>query len=212
MNCKDEKFMSDFSVRFDEEIKSFAENNLNSCHVFELGFPGEILVNAGFPKEKEIQFKGSILTSKENKHAFSVLKLKGLVNKLSEPVAVFSYLGDRGRNVIIDTKKRGKNYLVGIHFLDKKGYPLTVSSIRTVFPKDMEEWLHWFEQNKGLYVDKNKLQSLIIQQRINLADVNYLDLESTIRIIDENFDVNGFVKVVPGSDQSSLETIKAIQK
>ena len=42
--------------------------------------------------------------------------------------------------------------------------------------------------------------------------MNYLDLESTIRIIDENFDVNGFVKVVPGSDQSSLETIKAIQK
>ena len=155
MNCKDEKFMSDFSVRFDEEIKSFAENNLNSCHVFELGFPGEILVNAGFPKEKEIQFKGSILTSKENKHAFSVLKLKGLVNKLSEPVAVFSYLGDRGRNVIIDTKKRGKNYLVGIN----KAFNLSYQGLKE------------YKEEKHFKQVLNQISLVDVKEAVRRADI-----------------------------------------
>jgi hypothetical protein len=45
------------------------------------------------------------------------------------------------------------------------------------FPKDTAEWLHGIEQGKLLYADKERIQDLINQQRINLADVDYLDLD-----------------------------------
>ena len=58
--------------------------------------------------------------------------------------------------------------------------------VRGLFPKNNEEWLNWMTQNKLLYVDKKKTLDLIDQQQINLADVEYLDLDSMTKII-KNF-------------------------
>ena len=49
-----------------------------------------------------------------------------------------------------------------------------------------------------LYVDKRKVQDLISQQRINLADVNYLDLDR-VRII-----LNSFVNPQAENSQSAI--------
>ena len=64
-----------------------------------------------------------------------------------------------------------------------------INDIRGFFPKDLHEWLNWIQQGKALYLDKEKIQTLIAQQRINLADVDYLDLDSVEKIIHdfENF-------------------------
>ena len=51
-----------------------------------------------------------------------------------------------------------------------------IISVRGLFPKDTAEWLNWIVQGKALYLNKQKIQTLIDQQRINLADVAYLDL------------------------------------
>ena len=61
-----------------------------------------------------------------------------------------------------------------------------------LFPKDLHEWLNWIQQGKALYLDKKKIQTLIAQQRINLAEVDYLDLDSVEKIIHdfENFKKN----------------------
>lgn len=64
---------------------------------------------------------------------------------------------------------------------------MEVNSIRGLFPKDNAEWLNWISQNKMLYADKEKIQTLIAQQRINLADVDYLDLDSVTNIV-KNFE------------------------
>ena len=53
-----------------------------------------------------------------------------------------------------------------------------------MFPKDTAEWLHWIKQDKLLYADKEKIQAIIGQQRINLADVAYLDLDHVNSILD----------------------------
>ncbi len=50
------------------------------------------------------------------------------------------------------------------------------------FPKNAE-WLNWINQGKLLYVDKQKTQALIDQQRRILAEVEYLDLDSAAKII-----------------------------
>ena len=49
--------------------------------------------------------------------------------------------------------------------------------MRGLFPKDDEEWLNWISQGKARYLDHKRIKALIAQQRINLAEVDYLDLE-----------------------------------
>lgn len=57
------------------------------------------------------------------------------------------------------------------------------------FPKDIAEWLNWITQkdNQGndklLYADKEKAQAHISQQRTNLAEVDYLVLNSVTNIL-----------------------------
>ena len=63
---------------------------------------------------------------------------------------------------------------------------IAVNNIRTLFPKDLHEWLFWIDEGRTLYLDKEKVQNLIAQQRINLAEVSYLDLNLINNII-QNF-------------------------
>ena len=60
---------------------------------------------------------------------------------------------------------------------------MEISDVRGIFPKDNAEWLNWISQGKALYIDKEKVQNLIDQQRINLAEVDYLDLDSVANIL-----------------------------
>lgn len=56
-----------------------------------------------------------------------------------------------------------------------------------MFPKNNAEWLNWVTQGKLLWADKEKIQALIDKQRTILADVDYLDLESVVKIV-RNFE------------------------
>lgn len=58
-----------------------------------------------------------------------------------------------------------------------------MSSIRGIFPKTNAKWLNWIIQGKADYLDKEKIQILINQQRTNLAEVEYLDLDLVAKIV-----------------------------
>ena len=79
-----------------------------------------------------------------------------------------------------------KKYLVGVHFNNKRN-EIEILSIRGIFPKDTAHWLNWITQGKLIYINKEKIQTLIDQQQTNLADLEYLDLDSVAKII-ENFE------------------------
>jgi hypothetical protein len=64
---------------------------------------------------------------------------------------------------------------------------MEVLSIRGLFPKHNAEWLNWVGQGKAQYLNKEKIQVLIDKQRINLAEVEYLDLDSVAKVMD-NFE------------------------
>ncbi len=83
-------------------------------------------------------------------------------------------------------QKDGKNFIVGLS-LNFQHDGLVVNSIRGLYPKDLHEWLTWIQDGKTLYLNKEKVQNLIAQQRRNLADVSYLDLNSINNII-QNFE------------------------
>jgi len=165
--------------RFNAELEQFLNGTLAKGHVFKLGLPGEILRATGFPAEHEIELAASRLKEKSQykRHPFDPGDLMNLVMRINEPVAVF-YYGDRSKaqNMIIEAKQNKKNYLIGIHFYQKhRG--VTISDIRTLFPKQNEYWLNWINQGKLLYANKEKLQIVITQQRTNSAEVSNHNLE-----------------------------------
>ncbi|MCR4714276.1 MAG: hypothetical protein K5751_07845 [Treponemataceae bacterium] len=168
--------------QFDKELSDYTDGKLPEGHVFNLGIPGEILQKCGFPKDQRIELSGSRLKFKSNlkSHPFEVNDIFGLDEALQTPIAVFSY-GDRNKsqNVIVNLEKDGKNFLAGVHFNQKKN-GLEVSSIRTIFPKDNVDWLNWINQGKMIYGNKEKLQALIAQQRINVADVSSQVVQSPL--------------------------------
>lgn len=158
---------------FDLELEKLNEGKLPDSHVFNLGKPGEILQNCGFPAEHRIELAASRLRMKANQgnHPFDILDIKGLTKALQEPVAVFEY-GDKNKsqNVIVNLEKDGKNFLVGVFFNQiRDGFE--VSSIRGLFNRDNMDWIHWIQQGKMIYGNKEKIQVLAEQQRTNLADV-----------------------------------------
>ena len=161
-------------TQFDRELSDFIDGKLSKDHVFNLGEPGVILQKCGFPEGRRIEMSASHILLKSNlkRHPFDLSEIKGLDNALQEPVAVFSY-GDRAKsqNVVVSIEHEGKNFLAGIHFnQSKRGYE--VSDVRTLFPKDNHEWINWINQGKMIYGDKEKLQALIAQQRMNVAEVS----------------------------------------
>lgn len=159
---------------FDLELEKFNSGNLPDSHIFNLGKPGEILQNCGFPAEHRIELAASRLRmkAKQGNHPFEILDIQGLAGALQKPVAVFEY-GDKNKsqNVIVNIEKDGKNFLVGVFFNQiRDGFE--VSSIRGLFNRDNMDWMHWIQQGKMIYGNKEKIQVLAEQQRTNLADVH----------------------------------------
>lgn len=172
--------------RFNNELQQQIDGTLPEGHIYQLGRPGEILLSAGFP-DMPIEMSATRLAEKsqQKNHPFDISAVRDLVKNMNDPIAVFKY-GNNAKNVIIGIEYGGKQFLVGVHFTPAQGNN-EVSSIRGIFPKDNAKWLNWISQGKADYLNKEEIQALIDKQRTNLADVEYLDLDSVTKII-QNFD------------------------
>ena len=104
-------------------------------------------------------------------------------------------------------QKDGKNFIVGLS-LNFQHDGLVVNSIRGLYPKDLHEWLTWIQDGKTLYLNKEKVQNLIAQQRRDLADVSYLDLNSINNII-QNFENPSVSSKNPENSSGEVQFSKA---
>lgn len=159
---------------FDRELTEYINNFSNENHVFNLGKPGEILQKCGFPEHQRIELSSSRLQQKstQSNHPFEFADIIGLDKAIQKPVAVFEY-GDKNKsqNVIVNLKKDGKNFLVGVFFnQNRDGFEVT--SVRGLFNRDNIDWLRWIDQGKMIYGNIKEIQVLAAQQRTNLADVD----------------------------------------
>ena len=192
--------VSDINSQFDAELQQQIEGTLPQGHVYQLGMPSEILKSTGVP-DLPIALQSSILNIKANDrwHPFDLNEIKGLVNAIQKPWAIFSY-GDakKAQNLIVGISKGDKQFLVGISLNPTvKGKMLNINSVRNVFPKDNDEWLNWIQEGKLLRVDeKEKIQAIIDDLRINPVDYTHLDLDSIAKIV-ENFEN-------PSTDEGTL--------
>ena len=169
--------LEDINEQFNKELTMQIAGKLPKGHIYKLGRPCRILLSTGFP-DLPIELSSTRLEekSKQENHLFDLCSLKDLVSALHNPMAVFSY-GDKSKsqNVIVKLEYNSKQILTGIYF-NQYHRNMIISDIRGLFPKDTSDWLNWITQGKALYLNKQKIQTLIDQQRINLADVAYLDL------------------------------------
>ena len=180
----------DLNQKFNDELQLFIDGKLSENHIFNFGKPNAILVNCDFPKDDNIELRASQLQLKADTHEYDLDIVKNLPDALQNPIAVFKYGEEnKKRNVIIEIQKEDRNFLVGVHF-DQNDNGNIASHIRGLFDKDTEKWLNWIEQGKLLYVNEKKIQTVIDQQRTNLAEVEYLNLESKERILSKHQNVN----------------------
>ena len=182
--------MNEINQRFNDELQQQIDGKLPSNHIYRMGKPSKILRSTGVP-DLPIQMNASRLRAKATSfgHDFDLGEVTDLVKALQKPLAVFAY-GDKtkAQNIIVPLQKDGKNFIVGLSLNPTVGgRKLEINSIRNVFPKNNSEWLNWISQGKSLFLDKEKVQNLIDQQRTILADVDYLDLDSVAKIV-ENFE------------------------
>ena len=171
--------------RFNEELQAQIDGKQEAGHVYQLGRPSAILRSTGFP-DVPIELSATRLAEKaaQQNHEFEISEARNLVEALQSPIAVFSYGNKmKSQNAIVEIQHKGKNFVVGVHFnQERRG--LVVSDIRGLFPKDNAEWLNWITQGKALYINKEKIQNLIDQQRTTLAEVEYLDLDSIAKVVE----------------------------
>ena len=174
--------LAEVNERFNEELQKQIDGTLPAGHVYQLGMPGEILLAAGFPI-MPIELSATRLSEKSRQanHIFKLSEVKDLVKEINNPMAIFRY-GNNAKNVIVGIEHNGKQFLVGVHF-NQSHRGMEISDVRGIFPKDNAEWLNWISQGKADYLNKEKIQTLIDQQRINLAEVDYLDLDSVANIL-----------------------------
>jgi len=174
--------------KFNNDLDRQIAGTLPKGYIHQLGTPGDILLSTGVPN-LPIELSARQLKEKADTahHPFDINDVRDLPKMLQKPIGVFSY-GDKNKaqNIIVEVQKDGKNFIVGLS-LNFQHDGLIVNSIRGLYPKDLHEWLTWIQDEKSLYLDKEKIQKLIDQQRRNLADVEYLNLDSINNII-QNFE------------------------
>lgn len=172
--------------RFNEQLEKQINGLLPKGHVYNLGFPNDILRAAGFPN-MPIELSSTRLAekSRQRNHQFDLSDVQNLPEAILNPLGVFVY-GNKSKaeNVIVGLDRDGKHFVIGVFFNQKRG-SVEVSSVRGIFNKNNAEWLNWISQGKAVYLNKEKIQALIDQQRTNLADVAYLDLDSATKILKE---------------------------
>lgn len=180
-----EQANNQFNDELSHQFKGhYALSHIN--HLYHLGFPGLVLQAAGFPDNK-IEMLASQLYAKsiDPKHPFNISSLKNLVRSLNDPIAVFVFGSkSKAQNVIIEQEYNDKKFLIGVHF-NQEHRGTRISDIRGIHPRDTYEILNWIQQGKLLYVDKDKIQDLITKQRINPAEVNYLDLDFVAKVVNK---------------------------
>ena len=180
--------IAEVNRKFNEQLGQQIDGTLAKGHIYQLGMPSDVLLSTGIP-DLPIELSSTRLAEKagQRNHEFDISDVKGLPEALQSPLAVFSYGDkDKAQNVIVEIERDGKNFVVGLH-LNQNRRGIDINDIRGIFPKDNAEWLNWISQGKLLYADKVKIQTLIDKQRTNLAEVEYLDLDSIANVLN-NFE------------------------
>ncbi len=163
------------SETFDSQLQQQIDGTLPAGHIYNLGMPSPILRSAGLPN-LPIELAASRLTDKsmQENHPFDIAEVRGLVDAIQDPLAIFRSATHIGSFVVLtEIQHGGRNFVVAIEANRRQGR-IEVNSIRSVYPKNNKQVANWIEDGLLEYAHKERMSEWFSKQQSNSADVRKL--------------------------------------
>jgi hypothetical protein len=178
----------DTNSRFNEELQQQIEGTLPKRHVYQLGMPSEILLEAGLSDLPiQITAKRLLDKSKQNEHPFELSEVMNLPKAIENPLAVFRSATHIGSYVVLtEIEHKGKNYVTAIETNFQHG-KIDANSIRSIHYRNSNTHIaNWIKENLLEYANRERMIEWLSKQQYNSADVRKL-LNQAINIV-KNFE------------------------
>ncbi|MBQ2979862.1 MAG: hypothetical protein IJE18_07120 [Bacteroidaceae bacterium] len=176
------------SETFDSQLQQQIDGTLPAGHIYNLGMPSPILRSAGLPN-LPIELAASRLTDKsmQENHPFDIAEVRGLVDAIQDPHAIFRSATHIGSFVVLtEIQHGGRNFVVAIEANRRHGR-IEVNSIRSIHYRNSNTHIaNWIEDRLLEYAHKERMSEWFSKQRYNSADVRKL-FRHTAKIV-QNFE------------------------
>jgi hypothetical protein len=118
---------------FNKQLQQQIAGTLPAGHVYHLGVPNDILIEAGLPNLPiEMASRRLVNKAMQENHPFNLNEIMNLVLALNNPLAIFRSATHIGSNVIMtDLKHDNKNFVVAIE-TNREQNKTTINSIRSI--------------------------------------------------------------------------------
>lgn len=155
--------------RFNEELDKQIKGELPKGHVYQIGMPNDILLDAGIP-QLPIELVASRLSDKsmQETHPFDLNEMVDLPYAIQKPLAIFRSATHIGSNVILTSLKHGKrNYVVAIE-TNKRAGKNYVNSIRSIHYRNSLNIIGWINEGLADYMSEEFRTNWIEEKRNEL--------------------------------------------
>lgn len=180
---------------FNDELQQQIDGTLTSGHIYRLGSPSAVLIEAGIPNDPiEMASRRLVDKSMQANHPFDLMELMDLVLAIQDPLVIFRSATHYGSYVLLtELLHEGKNFVVAIE-TQRQQKKMVVNSVRSVHYKDYPlNVVNWINENLGDYFREDfirvwlepKKNELLSKLQSNSADVRK-QLISAAKIV-ENF-------------------------
>ena len=178
--------LEEMNARFNEELQQQIDGTLPQGHIYQLGMASAVLQSAGLPN-LPIELSASRLKDKsmQEEHPFELSEMRGLVDSVQNPLAVFRSATHIGSFVVLtEIEHQGKNFVVAIQANRRQGR-IEINSIRSVHNRNKNTHIaNWITEGLLEYADKKRMAEWLSKQRYNSADVRKLFNHAT-KIVNE---------------------------
>lgn len=146
--------LQQINAQFNEQLQMQIEGKLKAGHVYQLGKPSDILINAGIP-DNPIEMASRRLGDKalQANHPFKLDELTDLVLYIQDPMVVFRSATHYGSYVLLtELIHDSRNYVIAIETNRVQG-KMKVNSVRSVHYKDNPmNIVNWINENLADYI------------------------------------------------------------
>lgn len=138
--------------RFNEELQKQIDGTLPQGHVYDMGVPNDILLDAGIPN-LPIELAASRLVDKsmQDNHPFDISEVRDLPRSIHNPLAVFRSATHPGSYVILTELKHGNRSFVVAMRVNNNRKKMMVNDIRSVHYRTGLNIVNWINEELGEY-------------------------------------------------------------
>ncbi len=180
------KILSTSNNKFNLRLKDLLSNSNFDPSALDLGYPGDLLLQAGI-KNLPIQISPQKLLEKKHQknHPFKITSIIDMPQYINSPIAVFKSKNNFDCNsyvVLTEMVDSGDNIVIALttNFVKNK---ISINSIRSIYPKFCKAILYWIVEDKLLLTcDKQKILNWIDNQQSHPTDLINL-LEDATKVI-----------------------------